>query len=71
MMLADILRVKNRKKCNFAKKNNDMTKARPFVKWVGGKKQLLEQFENYYYPNELLITNHQYEQERASSYRTF
>lgn len=29
-----------------------MTKARPFVKWVGGKSQLLEQFENYY-PNEL------------------
>lgn len=29
-----------------------MIKARPFVKWVGGKNQLLEQFENYY-PNEL------------------
>lgn len=29
-----------------------MTKARPFIKWVGGKNQLLEQFENYY-PNEL------------------
>jgi DNA adenine methylase len=29
-----------------------MKKARPFVKWVGGKNQLLEQFENYY-PYEL------------------
>ena len=29
-----------------------MTKARPFIKWVGGKNQLLKQFENYY-PNEL------------------
>ncbi|MCS7017477.1 MAG: Dam family site-specific DNA-(adenine-N6)-methyltransferase [Cytophagales bacterium] len=29
-----------------------MIKARPFVKWAGGKSQLLEQFENYY-PNEL------------------
>jgi len=27
-------------------------KAKPFVKWVGGKSQLLEQFEHYY-PNEL------------------
>jgi DNA adenine methylase len=27
-------------------------RARPFIKWVGGKNQLLEQFENYY-PNEL------------------
>lgn len=26
--------------------------AKPFIKWVGGKSQLLEQFENYY-PNEL------------------
>ena len=25
-----------------------MTKARPFIKWVGGKSQLLEQFQNYY-----------------------
>lgn len=25
-----------------------MPKARPFLKWVGGKSQLLEQFENYY-----------------------
>ncbi|MFN3561836.1 MAG: DNA adenine methylase, partial [Chloroherpetonaceae bacterium] len=25
-----------------------MTKARPFIKWVGGKSQLLDQFENYY-----------------------
>ena len=30
-----------------------MTKARPFIKWVGGKNQLLEQFENYY-PAELI-----------------
>lgn len=29
-----------------------MKKAKPFIKWVGGKNQLLEQFENYY-PNEL------------------
>jgi DNA adenine methylase len=29
-----------------------MHKARPFIKWVGGKTQLLEQFENYY-PTEL------------------
>ncbi|WP_448528024.1 DNA adenine methylase [Raineya sp.] len=29
-----------------------MIKAKPFVKWVGGKNQLLEQFEEYY-PNEL------------------
>ncbi|MBL7785246.1 MAG: DNA adenine methylase [Chitinophagales bacterium] len=29
-----------------------MIKARPFLKWVGGKSQLLEQFENYY-PQEL------------------
>lgn len=29
-----------------------MTKARPFIKWVGGKNQLLQQFEDYY-PNEL------------------
>lgn len=29
-----------------------MTKARPFIKWVGGKNQLLEQFEDYY-PKEL------------------
>lgn len=29
-----------------------MIKARPFIKWVGGKTQLLEQFENYY-PNAL------------------
>ena len=29
-----------------------MKKAKPFIKWVGGKSQLLEQFENYY-PNEL------------------
>jgi DNA adenine methylase len=29
-----------------------MIKARPFIKWVGGKSQLLEQFENYY-PQEL------------------
>jgi DNA adenine methylase len=29
-----------------------MNKAKPFIKWVGGKTQLLEQFENYY-PNEL------------------
>jgi DNA adenine methylase len=29
-----------------------MTKAKPFIKWVGGKTQLLEQFENYY-PTEL------------------
>jgi len=27
-------------------------KAKPFIKWVGGKTQLLEQFENYY-PHEL------------------
>ncbi|MFQ3576275.1 MAG: DNA adenine methylase, partial [Cytophagales bacterium] len=27
---------------------NTMAKARPFIKWVGGKSQLLEQFENYY-----------------------
>lgn len=27
-------------------------KARPFIKWVGGKKQLLEQFDNYY-PKEI------------------
>ena len=49
--LAAILRneTKNRK---FVKKTNDMKKLKPFVKWVGGKNQLLEQFENYY-PNEL------------------
>ena len=29
-----------------------MLKAKPFVKWAGGKSQLLEQFEKYY-PNEL------------------
>jgi DNA adenine methylase len=29
-----------------------MEKAKPFVKWVGGKGRLLEQFERYY-PNEL------------------
>jgi DNA adenine methylase len=29
-------------------------RAKPFVKWVGGKGQLLEQFEHYY-PNELKI----------------
>jgi DNA adenine methylase len=29
-----------------------MTRARPFIKWVGGKSQLLEQFENFY-PDEL------------------
>jgi len=29
-----------------------MEKAKPFIKWVGGKSQLLEQFERYY-PNEL------------------
>ncbi|MDR1924107.1 MAG: Dam family site-specific DNA-(adenine-N6)-methyltransferase [Planctomycetaceae bacterium] len=29
-----------------------MKKAKPFVKWVGGKNQLLEQFEQYY-PNDL------------------
>lgn len=29
-----------------------MIKAKPFIKWVGGKNQLLEQFENYY-PKEL------------------
>ncbi len=29
-----------------------MIKAKPFIKWVGGKNQLLSQFENYY-PNEL------------------
>ncbi len=29
-----------------------MPNARPFIKWVGGKTQLLEQFENYY-PTEL------------------
>lgn len=29
-----------------------MKKAKPFIKWVGGKNQLLEQFETYY-PNEL------------------
>jgi DNA adenine methylase len=29
-----------------------MRKAKPFVKWVGGKGQLLEQFEQYY-PSEL------------------
>jgi DNA adenine methylase len=29
-----------------------MKKAKPFLKWVGGKNQLLEQFENYY-PYEL------------------
>jgi DNA adenine methylase len=29
-----------------------MQKAKPFIKWVGGKGQLLEQFERYY-PNEL------------------
>jgi site-specific DNA-adenine methylase len=26
--------------------------AKPFIKWAGGKSQLLEQFENYY-PNEI------------------
>ncbi len=30
----------------------NMVKAKPFIKWVGGKSQLLEQFENFY-PNEL------------------
>jgi len=29
-----------------------MIKAKPFIKWVGGKNQLLEQFDNYY-PNDL------------------
>ena len=29
-----------------------MIKARPFIKWVGGKGQLLSQFQNYY-PNTL------------------
>ena len=29
-----------------------MTKARPFIKWVGGKGQLLSQFQNYY-PHDL------------------
>jgi DNA adenine methylase len=29
-----------------------MKKAKPFIKWVGGKSQLLDQFDNYY-PNEL------------------
>ncbi len=29
-----------------------MKKAKPFIKWVGGKGQLLEQFENHY-PNEI------------------
>jgi DNA adenine methylase len=30
----------------------NMVKAKPFIKWVGGKSQLLEQFENFY-PNDL------------------
>lgn len=29
-----------------------MTRARPFIKWVGGKSQLLEQFEKFF-PSEL------------------
>jgi len=36
----------------------NMTKARPFIKWVGGKNQLIEQFENYYclvYENNISI----------------
>lgn len=28
------------------KKNNEMTLARPFVKWVGGKTQLITQLES-------------------------
>ncbi len=32
--------------------HKNMQKAKPFIKWVGGKSQLLTQFENYY-PNEL------------------
>ncbi|MDX1286332.1 MAG: DNA adenine methylase, partial [Draconibacterium sp.] len=35
------------------KENSDIQKAKPFLKWAGGKRQLLQAFKNYY-PKDLI-----------------
>lgn len=32
----------------FFRTHEDIIKARPFVKWVGGKRQLIKQFEQFF-----------------------